>query len=71
MDELKPCPFCGETIKDHFPKVIAATNYVSYIETTEHWSLTHNCRANHLCSISFFADTKEELIALWNRRAND
>jgi hypothetical protein len=61
MAELKPCPFCGEAIKDHFP-------YVSYIETTEHWSLTHNCRVIHLCSISFFADTKEELIALWNRR---
>lgn len=55
MEELKPCPFCGENI------------YFSIIEnkpTKEYWVFCCNCETCGPIKI-----TKKEAISAWNKRS--
>ena len=64
MNELKPCPFCGQTIREEFP------DFYLHPETHE-WHLTHFCRSEEGLSVCMmiYGNTKEEVIERWNHRA--
>ena len=66
--ELKSCPFCGGsefTIYD---------NSIEYVDGSveEDWIIQcHGCGSAFIASNDGMPCTKEELIARWNRRADD
>lgn len=73
MQELKPCPFCGQLpeIEYHRPRVVQNI-FHEEIQQKESYSLT--CRTNtasghfrHLVSLQ--RGTKEEVVRAWNTRA--
>lgn len=56
-NELKPCPFCGSEAK---PVFRGKCNYIVCSNEMECW-----------CGMTYPASTKEEAIAIWNRRVVD
>ena len=60
MIELKPCPFCGAEAEHITGKKIVAGKPVGGIK--------HFVRCTE-CSAFVSGDTKQEAIAVWNRRA--
>lgn len=55
--ELKPCPFCGSEAE---PVFRGNCNYITCSNEEECW-----------CGMTCPASTKEEAIAIWNRRVVD
>ena len=60
MDELKPCPFCGDMPLIHESKQDLRNILYSVFCGGEH----------HTASVGYFY-TEEEAIEAWNRRAED
>ena len=56
-NELLPCPFCGGEAK---PVFRGSCNYIACSNVEECW-----------CGMTCPASTKEEAIAIWNRRVVD
>ena len=66
--ELKPCPFCGST------DVKIEENSIEYEdgEIEEDWLIEcHGCGSAFIASNAGMPCTKDELIARWNRRADN
>ena len=66
-DEIKPCPFCGAggdriIIQEQEPHKHAFATFMP----DHHGSATIECAG---CNIGMVEDTKEKVIAAWNRRA--
>jgi Lar family restriction alleviation protein len=63
---LLPCPFCGGAVA--VEKVFASDQYESY----GYWSIectAHEAQTGLFCGVH--ADSEDEAIAAWNRRAPD
>lgn len=58
---MKNCPFCKAEVQPCFPHMMQLEN--------KQWSFLHVCQ-NQL-SVFVCADTIEEVIAKWDRRATD
>ena len=56
-NELKPCPFCGSEAE---PVFRGKCNYITCSNVEECW-----------CGMTCPVSTKEEAIAIWNRRVVD
>jgi Lar family restriction alleviation protein len=63
-DELKPCPFCGESAN------LCKQRFVSYDGSIRrcYWHVIHRCRRGNYAETKL-CGTKTEAIAAWNRRA--
>lgn len=63
MEKFLKCPFCGAKI----------TRWeTNHNELMEKWVLNHHCDVDSpVFSIFIVADTKEDLISLWNNRKED
>ncbi len=60
MEELKPCPFCGETnAKNIFKQGLSGRYFIDHFDSI-YWIKS---------SIGF--DTEAEAIEAWNRRRNN
>ncbi len=61
MDNLKACPFCGNTNID------LHLSFAKYLETTgkQSWHWTIEC---HECGAFIKKDKAEQAIEAWNRR---
>lgn len=57
MEELKPCPFCGDDMKDDF------------IDGIDQFWLEHICLP--YIKLIVYGETKEEVVRNWNTRAAD
>lgn len=62
IENVKPCPFCGEQVEIEPP------------EYTPHFAVLHDLKSeciNKMPIILVKARTMEEAIEIWNRRADD
>ena len=63
--ELKPCPFCGSTEEP----------FIMPHAGGRRWSLDHYCSRDKndeiTIVISIYGNSREEVIARWNRRADN
>ena len=56
-EKMRKCPFCGAEVKFVYP-------YLIFMEDLGKWGLFHHCNEHR--SVIITAETKEEVIALWN-----
>lgn len=60
--ELKPCPFCGQEVTLYQSKMSGMHPF---------WCIRCNNADGCLGSPDYCADTEEEIVTMWNRRAVD
>ena len=65
--KLRPCPFCGEKIKDEFPNVSKLAK--------DDWCISHYCTTlrrpcgAHGVSVDVYGISKKQAVEMWNTRA--
>lgn len=62
MSELKPCPFCGQDVR------LYEHEYYGDVWKS-FWCIACDNKDGCLGSPDYCADTKEEIVTMWNRRA--
>lgn len=67
--KLKPCPFCGETLKDEFPVV----DHYKDDRGGQVWQVCHYCAAPFGAlgvTVTVYGVTKRQAVYRWNTRVD-